>query len=402
MDNWMIGTRMIILLYCILSYARGDMNDIPLVILMILAYVSTCLVSYIFKNDAIKKASRLLSIAFLIYSAASVNPLFILLISVDIIEFVSYYIENGNVFLVFISLPGFFCYGGLLAEYAGFSLLSWVVFIVSKRYCDSLAVLKKANEELRDRNEVLLGRLDAGNEYEAQLRYLSQIEERNSLAQKIHDKVGHTLAGSIIQLEAAGMIMGKDIGKASQMVSTVADNLKEGMESIRSTLREIKPATEQLGINRLKLVLEEFSLNNGIRTNISYQGSLDVISHVQWKIIIDNIREALTNALKYSAATHINVRLEVLSRLIKAEVHDNGKGAISIKKGLGLAGMEERTENAGGKLILDGSNGFSVITLLPASVASHEHGSLQEHGNLEHGSAAGEAVAASIGGKMED
>ncbi len=426
MDNWMIGARMIILLYCILSYIRGDMKDISLVILMILAYVSTCMVSYIFKNAIVRKASRLLSTAVLIYSAVSVNPLFILLISVDILEFVSYYIENSNVFLLFISLPGFFCYNDLLAEYAGFGLLGWLVFMVSKRYYDSLAVLKKANEELRDRNEILVGRLDAGNEYEAQLRYLSQIEERNSLAQKIHDKVGHTLAGSIIQLEAAGLIMEKDIGKASQMVGTVADNLKEGMESIRSTLREIKPATEQLGINRLKLVLEEFSLNNGIRTNFSYQGSLDVISHIQWKIIIDNVREALTNALKYSAATHINVRLEVLSKLIKAEVHDNGKGALSIKKGLGLAGMEERTENAGGKLILDGSNGFSVITLLPAVAAPHMHGAVsqahngmpQEHGSTQrehsavpqehnvkpqtHGSAAGEAAAASIGGKTED
>jgi len=391
MDNWMIGTRMVILLYCILRYVRGGMYDIPLTIIAILAYVSICMVSYIFRKTVIKKASRLLSIAILISSAVTVDFLFILLVIVDIIEFVSYYTENNNIQLLFISLPGFFCYNNLLAEYAGFGLLSWLIYMISKRYYDSLAIWKKTNEELRDRNEVLLSRLDAGNEYEAQLRYLSQIEERNSLAQKIHDKVGHTLAGGIIQLEAAGLIMEKDLGKAAQMVGTVADNLKEGMESIRSTLREIKPAPEQLGINRLKLILEEFSLNNGIRTFISYQGSLDVVSHTQWRVIIDNVREALTNALKYSEATQINVMLEVMSKLIKAEVHDNGKGAILIKKGLGLAGMEERTENAGGKLILDGSNGFSAITLLPAGGASQEHGS-----------AAGEAVAASVGGKTEE
>jgi hypothetical protein len=94
--------------------------------------------------------------------------------------------------------------------------------------------------------------------------------------------------------------------------------------------------------------------------------------------------------------------------------------------------MEERTENAGGKLILDGSNGFSVITLLPAGSVPHEHGSSSEHGvaqrehdgavhehgsssqeygssshgcnatSQEYGTAAGEASAASIGGKTED
>ena len=405
MDNWMIGTRMVVLLYCILRYVRGSMYDIPLTIIAILAYISACMVSYIFKNSVIKKASRLFSVAILISSAASVDIVFILLISVDIMELISYYTENNYVLLLFISLPGFFYYNDLLAEYVGFCLLSWLIYMVSKRYYNSLDTFKKVNEELRDRNEVLISRLDAGNEYEAQLRYLSQIEERNSLAQKIHDRVGHTLAGSIIQLEAAGLIMEKDTGKAAQMVGTVADNLKEGMESIRSTLREIKPAPEQLGINRLKLILEEFSLNNGIGTFISYQGSLDAVSNVQWKIIIDNIREALTNALKYSAATRINVRLEVMNRLIKAEVHDNGKGAISIKKGLGLAGMEERTENAGGKLILDGSNGFSVITLLPAGGAAQEHGiANREHyaAPQEHGTAAGEAATVSIGSKTED
>lgn len=47
------------------------------------------------------------------------------------------------------------------------------------------------------------------------------------------------------------------------------------------------------------------------------------------------------------------------------EARDNGKGETVVKKGMGLAGMEERTGAAGGKLIIDGSDGFSVITLLP-------------------------------------
>jgi signal transduction histidine kinase len=181
------------------------------------------MVSYIFKKVAIKKASRLFSIAALIFSAVTVNMLFILLISVDVIELISYHTENSKMSLLFASLPIFLCYNSLLAEYVVFCLLSWLIYMVSKRYYDSLVVLKKINEELRDRNEVLLSRLDAGNEYEAQLRYLSQIEERNSLAQKIHDKVGHTLAGSIIQLEAAGLIMEKDVGKAAQMVGNVGE-----------------------------------------------------------------------------------------------------------------------------------------------------------------------------------
>ena len=159
--------------------------------------------------------------------------------------------------------------------------------------------------------------------------------------------------------------MGKDTVKAGEMVMNVTENLKNGMESIRSTLRAIKPAPEQLGINRMKLILEEFALNNGVETDLSYEGRLDAITHMQWRILTDNMREALTNSLKYSSATAVRVKIDVMNKLVKMEVRDNGKGEAAVRKGMGLSGMEERTGSAGGKLIVDGSDGFSVITLLP-------------------------------------
>jgi signal transduction histidine kinase len=45
---------------------------------------------------------------------------------------------------------------------------------------------------------------------------------------------------------------------------------------------------------------------------------------------------------------------------------------------MGIAGMEERTGAAGGKLIIDGSDGFSVITLLPVE---NEPGRLKASNN---------------------
>lgn len=371
MENWIIGTRLVILMYGIIRYVRGDMENIPLVVLLMLAYVCTSMLVYIFKNIIIKRCLLLSSILILAIAASVADQLFFLLLVVDILELISSFTEDLKTWLVFMSIPAFAGRGNMLPEYVLTALFCLFVFLLANKLENSLSAFKKANERLRNKNEELISRLDAGGEYESQVRYLSQLEERNSLAQKIHDKVGHTIAGSIMQLEAAGMIIGKDRDKATHIIVTVKDNLKEGMESIRSTLRNIKPAPEQLGINRLKLMLEEFSLNNAIKTALFYKGSLDNITHLQWKIIMDNTKEALTNALKYSSAANIEVKLEVMSRLIKAEVHDNGKGAHTFKKGMGLLGMEERMENAGGKLILDGSNGFSIIMLLPVGEVAH-------------------------------
>lgn len=373
MESWFIGARAIILLYCVIRYVQGGMAGIPLSILLILAYICTSMLAQIFKNLLLKRCLLFASILVLIIAASFANQLFILLIVVDILELVSGFTDNLNFWLLFIGLPGLTAVNSLLAEYILTVLFCLLVFLLANELSSSLAALKSANEKLKNRNEELSTRLNAGSEYETQVRYLSQLEERNSLAQKIHDKVGHTLAGSIIQLEAAGMIIEKDREKAAGIITTVTDNLKDGMESIRSTLRTIKPAPEQLGINRLKLMLEGFSMNNAIKTTLAYNGMLDVITHLQWKIIMDNIKEALTNALKYSSSTSINVKLDVMTKIIKVEVHDNGKGALLFKKGMGLAGMEERTENAGGKLILDGSSGFSVITILPVGEVDYVH-----------------------------
>lgn len=364
MENWIIGTRLAILLYCIIRYVLGDMGDISLVVLLLLVYICFIMLSYILRNKLLKRILLSVAIILLLISATHINQLFILFITIDALELVSSFTGNFKARLGFIALPAFFS-GGMLPEYLLASILCLFVYLLASELSVLHLTLKAANESLRDKSEELSSKLAAGSEYESQVRYLSQLEERNSLAQRIHDRVGHTIAGSIIQLEAAGLIIEKDIDKAKDIIKVVTDNLKEGMESIRSTLRNIKPAPEQLGINRIKLMLEEFSVNSPIRASLTYKGNLEKISHYQWKIIMENTKEALTNALKYSSATSIIMKLEVMNRLIKAEIRDNGRGAQIFRKGMGLSGMEERTENAGGQLILDGSDGFSVITLLP-------------------------------------
>jgi len=366
MENWMIGTRFIILFYCVLRYFRGSMENTALVVLFMLLYISAVTTAYLLRKTSLKTLFRMLSVAILAVSSVMATELFLLLMSADIYEIVSAYIDDWKVLPVFAAVPAFLSIDtGVVLEYVLASLMSLLVFLLAQKFIHGIGALKKANEELRDRIDDLSARLSAGTEYEAQLRYLSQIEERNTLAQKIHDEVGHTLAGSIIQLEAVGLIMENDAAKAGEMVRNVTENLKKGMESIRSTLRAIKPASEQLGINRLKLILEEFTLNNRIETDFSYEGRLEVITHMQWSILTDNMREALTNSLKHSSASAVRVKIEVMNKVIKMEVRDNGRGEAAIKKGMGIAGMEERTGAAGGKLIIDGSDGFSVITLLP-------------------------------------
>jgi glucose-6-phosphate-specific signal transduction histidine kinase len=96
-----------------------------------------------------------------------------------------------------------------------------------------------------------------------------------------------------------------------------------------------------------------------------FSGDLSAIGRLQWMAILDNVRECLTNTARHSGARQTQVSIEVMNRLVKVEARDDGRGGYSITRGLGLAGIEERTEALGGKVVIDGSRGFSVIMLLP-------------------------------------
>ena len=367
MENWIIGTKLFIMLYCVFKYISGDMRQGAVVLFLLLLYICLNMLFYIFKDNRLKKLLLALTLLLLLLSARYADMLFLLLAPLNGAELVDRFSEDLRFPAIPAALIAAFVDSSLLAEYLLASFFGLCMFILSKKAFARFDVLSREIDSLREKNDVLYKRLDAGADYENQLRYLSQMEERNSLAQKLHDKVGHALAGSLIQLEAASVVMGSDRSKAEEIIRTVINVLKDGMESIRSTLRNIKPAPEQLGINRLKVLLDEFSLNGNIKAALSYSGMISVISHLQWKIITDNVKEALTNALKYSAATTVKVNIEVLNKLVRVEIKDNGVGAFSFKKGLGLRGIEERTETAGGKVVIDGSKGFSIIMLLPIS-----------------------------------
>ncbi|MEJ9212654.1 sensor histidine kinase, partial [Bacillus smithii] len=262
-------------------------------------------------------------------------------------------------------IPIFYIHKDTQAIYGLVTIFSFMILALTTTYNNRILQNEKQIDTLRKAVHKLTKSLNENHEFIRQSEYTFKLEERNRISQEIHDKIGHSMTGALIQMEAAKRLIDIDKDKATELLQNAINISKDGIENIRLTLKNIKPPTEQVGIHRLKLFIDEFSAKYDLKTTLTHDENLDIISPIQWKIIHENVTEALTNARKYSDATHVSVDLKVLNKMIRIEVKDNGKGADKIKKGLGILGMEERTASINGKVIVDGTHGFSVTTLLP-------------------------------------
>ncbi|MEG6567449.1 sensor histidine kinase [Thermoanaerobacterium saccharolyticum] len=365
MEMWIIATKLIIVLYITVKYIYTDAITYPAeFVAFILLYICINMAYYLANGKMIKKLMLFLSIGLLLFSYNCVSDFFVFLVPINIYEIFSGLATYLFSFAISFSIM-IFIKSKLIPEYIITLLMSYLILFLSKMSCDKLESLKKRNDELRWKIQDLYIKIDKNEEYERQLKYTTQLEERNKLSQRIHDDIGHTISGSLMQLEASKLLLDRNKDDAKKMIQSTIETLRNGLESIRIALRELKPPPEQMGLNRLKLVLDDFALRTHISANLKYTGIIDKITYSQWNIIMENVKELLTNAMKYSKATKVSLTIDVLNKFIKVEMKDNGVGTDVVRKGLGLKGIEERCESVGGKVIIDGSNGFSVIFLLP-------------------------------------
>lgn len=192
---------------------------------------------------------------------------------------------------------------------------------------------------------------------------LVKYEERERIAIRLHDSLGHTITGSIMQLEAAKLFLSEDPKKVDQILDKVSSALKKGLDEIRSTLKTIKPEPALLGIQRIKGILDNFEETYGISVRLEKDGDMNTIPSFLWQIVESNLQEALTNLLKHSSGRTFLCSIRVLNQVYKVEFRDDGTVAPVKSGGLGLEGMESRTREAGGNLIIDTTKGFSIIML---------------------------------------
>lgn len=365
MELWMIAGKSALLVYVISASYFLTAATTAWEVLAYLSYAIFVFLVPIFKKAKPRMLLTALIAALVIWLAYRLNPMFLHLLPFSLYEFVQYAAGKTVYGLGLAAVSLVLVPPGQLPLYALVSVLVYLLYAALRRHTDKLRRMEDQHEAMREELQRLTRSLNESNEYIRQSAYTIKLEERNRLSQRIHDEVGHAMAGALIQMEASRRVLATNPGQSAELLGNAIAISKEGLERIRLTLKDMKPKSEELGINRLRLFVDELAAKHAIAATVTHSGDLDLITPVQWNIIQLNATEAVTNSLKYGAATAISIEISVLNRFVKAVVADNGRGAAKIIKGLGIVGMEERAATAGGNVIVDGSKGFTVTTLLP-------------------------------------
>jgi signal transduction histidine kinase len=133
---------------------------------------------------------------------------------------------------------------------------------------------------------------------------------------------------------------------------------KQTLLDVRHYIFDLKPylAGEKSVIDMLENQAREFSKASGISTTLDTSGEPRSVPASVATNLYRVAQEALSNALKYSRASRVEITLKFLPSELQLIVKDNGRGFDSETAipGYGLSNMRERAEEVGGQ--------FNVLT----------------------------------------
>jgi signal transduction histidine kinase len=145
------------------------------------------------------------------------------------------------------------------------------------------------------------------------------------------------------------------------MIDNAIVELSNSLELLRDTVHKLKE-TGKNGRDLINEIINEFKF---CKIELSFKGNPDDISDYHYSVISVNIKEFLTNSMKYSLASLVNIEITITQKIIRLYMKDNGVGCKKIIDGMGLEGIKERVSSCNGTVSVIGDNGFMVVCILP-------------------------------------
>ena len=245
-------------------------------------------------------------------------------------------------------------------------VLAWVCALLGALSIWTLTLRRMVSKRSAELAESIRLRETAKIEADAARR------ERLRLAAALHDGFQQYLAGATFRLKAAMNYLPEGADACRAQLEKVNEALKHTQSGLRSTLWAMNEESEgpESLIELMHFVSRRLPHWEGI-VEITSEGEERKIAHNFAGTILLILQEAVGNAINHGHAAHVKVKVTFGEKGLAMSVSDDGSGfdtaAMRREGHYGLASMERRTGELGGKISItsEPGKGTNVRLSLP-------------------------------------
>ena len=212
-------------------------------------------------------------------------------------------------------------------------------------------------------------------------RQFAVVQERQLLAQGLHDSIAQALSFLNLQVQfLSDAIRTNDVALCDESLSAIRTGVQECYEDVRELLLNFRERLHKEGfIEGVRTVIDRFEGQSRMNARLRVSGRGPQLTPRQKLQVIFIIQEALSNVRKHSHAENVDIRIENDADL-KVTITDDGVGIddalVNERKGqhVGLSIMAERASRIGAFVDVERVSpaGGTRVVLILSEEARHE------------------------------
>jgi signal transduction histidine kinase len=211
-------------------------------------------------------------------------------------------------------------------------------------------------------------------------RQIGVLAERQRLAREIHDTLAQGFTSIVMHLEAAEQALPASPETALGHIDWARGTARESLAEARRVVWALRPEIlEGASLpEAIEHLVGRWSEESGVTASTDVTGTARPLPTHAEATLLRATQEALANVRKHARARNVAVTLSYMVDIVALDVRDDGVGFDPAQAardngntagGFGLAAMQERVEQQGGKLIIESApgEGATLVVELPIS-----------------------------------
>jgi two-component system, NarL family, sensor histidine kinase UhpB len=206
-------------------------------------------------------------------------------------------------------------------------------------------------KEVRELSEAfndMLERLENERRDSARRVVRAQEAERRRVARELHDELGQSLTGVLLQIDQA--IRAPDEADLEE----AREGARHSLDDVRRIARDLRPDTlVELGLpSALNALATRFTNQSGVVVDRHLGRDLPALDEDVEVVVYRVAQEALTNVARHADARRVTLELSHADDAVVLTVDDDGRGVPSYvgSEARGITGMRERALLVHGRL----------------------------------------------------